>query len=500
MPLSESQHHAMGFPIDGWNVPNRHVKSNDTNQREPIPESNRKHKESEVPSASLRHPPVIYYPPPPYHLYDNYRDYYYHKKLPVRDTLPVQRVPRYPHQPDVSHGPSTRQKSPDIEDHKEKYPADVLKVNIEDGITRKKRKLNENDNRSMIEDAELLVTLFASAEKKSNDTKNQAHSITYDKSNGEVTAKIIPSKAKIEEESSPRLHPLSHKAEPTLQKLEEKSKHGSPRGSADSHNAPYANQNNRDDFPPHTRHPYARPPYINTVPPFYPNYNVPAHIPFPLDGNLHRPYHPPPLHPFSKFHHPYPHILPRPRENHFRPHPKEDGQYSLIRDSSSSGGRKQTIILKRKCAWRNCPELEQFLISNRDEYLKHSAMNYTSEQKKFNNDLTERLLEEAKKHGYAFDLNDFNFVTIRDRIRCFYKSYVQNCKKRGIAVGYDEKGNKKDTSSMGTDEIAISRLTGGSLESADMKSHDNCEESISASEDDDAKSISSASEDQDDSP
>ena len=77
-------------------------------------------------------------------------------------------------------------------------------------------------------------------------------------------------------------------------------------------------------------------------------------------------------------------------------------------------------------------KLEDFLITNRDEYLRHSSsMNYTPEQRKYNNRLTERLLDLAAKHNYVFDDNDFNFVAVRDRIRCYYKSYVQSHKKRG---------------------------------------------------------------------
>jgi hypothetical protein len=76
------------------------------------------------------------------------------------------------------------------------------------------------------------------------------------------------------------------------------------------------------------------------------------------------------------------------------------------------------------------------LIANREEYLRHSALNYTVQQKHYNNRLTERLLELASEHGYVFDGTEFNFVTVRDRIRCFYKSYVQSSKKRGIVLGY----------------------------------------------------------------
>ena len=79
-------------------------------------------------------------------------------------------------------------------------------------------------------------------------------------------------------------------------------------------------------------------------------------------------------------------------------------------------------------------QLERFLIDNRDDYLKYSSRNYTVEQKQFNNMLTERLIALAEQHGYVFDPDDFNFVAIRDRIRCYYKSYVQTARKRGLLL------------------------------------------------------------------
>ena len=85
-------------------------------------------------------------------------------------------------------------------------------------------------------------------------------------------------------------------------------------------------------------------------------------------------------------------------------------------------------------------QLEEYLIANRTEYLRHSALNYTAEQKHFNNRLTEGLLELAARHNYIFDETCFNFVAVRDRIRCYYKSYVQSSKKRGIIVGFPKSG------------------------------------------------------------
>lgn len=93
-------------------------------------------------------------------------------------------------------------------------------------------------------------------------------------------------------------------------------------------------------------------------------------------------------------------------------------------------------VYRKKFSWKNLPELEEFLIANREEYLRHSALNYTVQQKQYNNALTERLLELATEHGYVFDERDFNFVTVRDRIRCYYKSFVQSAKKRGVLMGY----------------------------------------------------------------
>ena len=97
---------------------------------------------------------------------------------------------------------------------------------------------------------------------------------------------------------------------------------------------------------------------------------------------------------------------------------------------------KSVITRSQKWAWRDFPELEAFLVANRDEYLRHSARNYTPEQKEYNNNLTVQLLAVADEFGYVFHSGDFDFVSIRDRIRCYYKSYVQANKKKGRIVSY----------------------------------------------------------------
>jgi hypothetical protein len=106
-----------------------------------------------------------------------------------------------------------------------------------------------------------------------------------------------------------------------------------------------------------------------------------------------------------------------------------------VKETKKSSKTLKTI-LRKKFSWKNYPELENFLISNREEYLRHSALNYTMQQKQYNNHLTERLVDLASECGYVFDSKVFTFVAIRDRIRCYFKSYVQSRKKRGVIIGY----------------------------------------------------------------
>ena len=96
-------------------------------------------------------------------------------------------------------------------------------------------------------------------------------------------------------------------------------------------------------------------------------------------------------------------------------------------------GSKKMLIMKRFC-WRDFPELENILISNRREYLSFSSRNYSPAQKKFNNNLTATIIKTAEDCGYKFCPNTFDFSAVRDRIRCFYKSYVQGEKKRLFAA------------------------------------------------------------------
>lgn len=84
----------------------------------------------------------------------------------------------------------------------------------------------------------------------------------------------------------------------------------------------------------------------------------------------------------------------------------------------------------KKFSWKAYPELENFLITNREEYLSFSAKNYTIQQRDYNNRLTSRLLDHAEAFNYSALFGTCAFSAVRDRIRSYYKSYVQSFKRR----------------------------------------------------------------------
>jgi hypothetical protein len=89
------------------------------------------------------------------------------------------------------------------------------------------------------------------------------------------------------------------------------------------------------------------------------------------------------------------------------------------------------MVIPVHFVWRNYPLLQQVLLQNMDQYYHWSK---SKERKKdamiFNDQLTKLVRETAFNHGYSFCAELQTHKALRDRIRCFYKTHVQNSKKR----------------------------------------------------------------------
>jgi hypothetical protein len=92
--------------------------------------------------------------------------------------------------------------------------------------------------------------------------------------------------------------------------------------------------------------------------------------------------------------------------------------------------REVSRIITEGFFWREYPGCEQVLYNHMHKYYEISAIqkNYKVQQF-FNNVLVEEVRKAALDGGFAID-PDFCDKKLRDRIRCFYKTHLQNAKKR----------------------------------------------------------------------
>jgi len=78
--------------------------------------------------------------------------------------------------------------------------------------------------------------------------------------------------------------------------------------------------------------------------------------------------------------------------------------------------------------WAQFPPLEKFLRKYMEEYYELSIEKCQSVlQQEFNNKLVKKVIEMATFYGWSFD---FTHKGIRDRVRCYFKTHIQNAKKR----------------------------------------------------------------------
>lgn len=88
-------------------------------------------------------------------------------------------------------------------------------------------------------------------------------------------------------------------------------------------------------------------------------------------------------------------------------------------------------VLPNRFFWAHYPPLEAVLKENMAEYYQLSMNECQSvQQQLFNNRLVVLVREVADNEQWTFDPQHFSDKVLRDRIRCYYKTHIQNAKKR----------------------------------------------------------------------
>lgn len=110
----------------------------------------------------------------------------------------------------------------------------------------------------------------------------------------------------------------------------------------------------------------------------------------------------------------------------------DDDINGLCREESEEVSPKRPVsnVISEGFFWREYPSCEQVLYKHMERYYEVSAIqrNYKVQQS-FNNVLVQEVRAAAEEAAFTFE-ESFDDKKLRDRIRCFYKTHLQNAKKR----------------------------------------------------------------------